>query len=64
MSDKDNNIRKVDLYVNDIKLTELFAAPFEFSWNPQMEGTSKIHAVVYDFVGAKSNSEEITFIVQ
>ena len=64
VSDKDKNIRKVELYVNDIKLTELFAAPFEFSWNPQMEGNSKIHAVVYDFAGAKSKSEEITFIVQ
>jgi hypothetical protein len=63
-SDKDNNIRKVDLYVNDTKLTELFVAPFEFSWNPQMEGPAKIHAVVHDFAGAKSKSEEITFIVQ
>ena len=63
-SDKDNNIRKVDLYVNDVKLTELFAAPFEFNWNPQMEGTSKIHAVVYDYVGGKSKSDEITFIVK
>ena len=64
VSDKDNNIRKVDLFVNDLKITELFAAPFTFNWNPQFEGNAKVTAVVYDYAGAKCKSEEITFIVQ
>lgn len=63
-SDSDNNIRKVDLFVNDLKITELFVAPFTFNWNPQMDGNAKVTAVVYDFAGAKSKAEEITFIVQ
>jgi hypothetical protein len=64
VSDKDNNIRKVDLYVNDVKLSEVFAAPFVFYWNPQLEGNAKVHAVIHDYVGANSKSEEVNFIVQ
>jgi hypothetical protein len=29
-----------------------------------MDGNAKVTAVVYDFAGAKSKAEEITFIVQ
>lgn len=64
VTDNDNNARKVELYINDLKQSEIFAAPFLFNWNPQSEGNAKIHAVVYDFAGAKCKSEEVTFIVQ
>ena len=63
-SDKDKNIRKVELYVNDLKLSEVVAAPFVFSWNPQMEGIAKVKAIVYDNVGARAISDELIFIVQ
>lgn len=63
-NDQDNNLRKVEFFVNDLKLSELFAGPFEFTWNPQMDGATKIYAIVYDYCGAKSKSEEVTFIVQ
>jgi hypothetical protein len=63
-SDKDKNIRKAELYVNELKVSELFAAPFVFNWNPQFEGNAKVHAVIYDYAGAKAKSEEVIFIVQ
>lgn len=62
--DNDNNIRKVDLYVNNTKVTESFTAPFIFNWNPQLEGEAKVYAIIYDYAGAKAKSEEVTFIVQ
>ena len=63
-SDIDKNIRKAELYVNDLKVSELFAAPFIFNWNPQFDGNAKVYAVIYDYAGAKAKAEEVTFIVQ
>ena len=62
--DADNNIRKVELYVNDLKQTEIFTAPYIINWNPQFSGTMKVHAVVYDYAGARKSTEDIIYTVE
>ena len=59
VSDADNNIRKVELYANDLKQTELFTSPFTFNWNPQLTGQVKVYAYVYDDAGERTKSEEV-----
>ncbi|MFM7016097.1 MAG: Ig-like domain-containing protein [Bacteroidota bacterium] len=61
VSDKEDDIRKVEYYVNDLKQSELFSAPYTFTWNPQIEGNAKVYAVVYDYAGGKTKSDEYIF---
>jgi len=57
--DQDGSIRKVSFYVNDVKISEKFSAPYTMNWKAVKEGEMEVHAVAYDDKGAVKTSNSI-----
>lgn len=62
-SDPDGTIRKVELFNGTLKLGEITAAPFSFTWKGVSTGKYKIKAVATDDLKATTTSSIVEFTV-
>ena len=62
-SDPDGLITKVELFNGTVKLTELTAAPYSYTWKSVKSGSYSIQAVATDNSNAKGASAPVQFII-
>lgn len=62
-SDPDGTVSLVEFFINNIKVGDALAAPYQFTWTC-LEGTKTLTAVVTDDNGTKTTSSKVAFSVK